>query len=460
MNPISLSSFGYVDVLSTVSQIMGARNTQAPALNATTSNYQASISTYAQLKSAFSAFQAAVQPMTGNGFNLYKANSSIAGVASATTSTTSAIGTYGVQVNQLATSQTLVSAGQVNATTAIGSGATTTLTFQFGTTAGATFTPNAGQVSKTVTITNNNSLQGIASAINAANVGVTAGVNFNGTTYSLTVQGNATGASNSMSIGVTGDVTLQNLLNNVPGGMQNMTQSAAAQNALVSVNGVASTTPTNTLVGAIPGTTLTVAALGTTNMTVAPDVAQITSNATNFVKAYNTLVSTLGSLAKSDPSAGVDLMKIRNQMSRTLNSTQGALAGSPYTAIAQVGITTQANGTLALNTATFQSALGASLGNVAKIFTNNGSGIADTFVSQANSLVGGRGLISAKLSGLNASVRSIGNKRIALSSALTNQTQGFVNQYTNLNLSLARWQQNGSLFSGAPSTSGLLNLFV
>jgi flagellar capping protein FliD len=88
--------------------------------------------------------------------------------------------------------------------------------------------------------------------------------------------------------------------------------------------------------------------LGSTNITIAPDTAQITSNTANFVKAYSTLVSTLGSL-QSDPSAGTALQNIHNQMSRTLNSTQSALAGSPYTSPSQVGITTQDEGALALN---------------------------------------------------------------------------------------------------------------
>lgn len=438
---------------------MEARNIRAPALNALAASYTTSISTYGQLQSALDTFRTAVQPLTGNAFNAYTATSSTAGVASATTSSTSAAGTYAVQVNQLASAQTLVSAGQVSETAVLGSGATTTLTFQFGTTTGATFTPNAGQASPTVTITNN-SLQGIASAINTADVGVTAGVSFDGTSYHLTVKGNASGASNSMSISATGDTAVAALVNYAPGGTQTMIQTVAAQDAQVAIDGITTSTPTNTLVGTLPGTTLTVAALGSTNITVAPDVARITGNAGNFVKAYNTLMSTLESLAQRDPSAGTAMMNVRNQLSKTLNSTQGALAGSPYTSLAQVGITTQADGTLALNKTSFQSALSTNLGNVAKIFTNNGQGIADTFVSQVQSQVGSGSWISAAQSSLNAGARSIDNSKSALSFALTTETQRLVDRYANLNLSLARWQQTSSMFSNAPSATGTLSLFA
>jgi flagellar hook-associated protein 2 len=438
---------------------MEARNIRAPALNALSTSYTTSISTYGQLQSALGTFRDAAQPLTGNAFNAYTATSSTASVAAATTSSTSTVGTYAVQVNQLASAQALSSAGQASETAAIGSGATTTLTFQFGTTTGATFTPNAGQVSPTVTITNN-SLQGIASAINTADVGVTAGVNFDGTSYHLTVKGNASGASNSMSISATGDAAVAALVNYAPGGTQTMIQTVAAQDAQVAIDGITTSTPTNMLVGTLPGTTLTVAALGSTNITVAPDVARITGNAGNFVKAYNTLMSTLESLAQNDPSAGTAMMNVRNQLSKTLNSTQGALAGSPYTSPAQVGITTQADGTLALNKTSLQSALSTNLGNVAKIFTNNGQGIADTFVSQVQSQVGSGSWISAAQSSLNAGARSIDNSKSALSFALTTETQRLIDRYTNLNLSLARWQQTSSMFSNAPSATGTLNLFA
>lgn len=459
LSPVSLSSLGYVDVASTVSRLMEARNIRAPALNALSASYTTSISTYGQLQSALGTFEAAVLPLTGNAFNAYTATSSTTGVATGITSSTSAVGTYAVQVNQLANAQVLVSAGQASETAAIGSGATTTLTFQFGTTTGATFTANAGQASPTVTIANN-SLQGIASAINTADVGVTAGVSFDGTSYHLTVKGNATGASNSMSISATGDAAVTALVTYAPGGTQTMTQTVAAQDAQVAIDGISTSTPTNTLVGTLPGTTLTVAALGSTNITVAPDVARITGNAENFVKAYNTLMSTLESLAQSDPSAGTALMNVRDRLSKTLNSTQGALAGSSYGSPAQVGITTQADGTLAIDKTSFQAALSTNLGNVAKIFTNNGQGIADTFVSQVQSQVGNGSWISAAQSSLNAGVRSIDNSRSALSFALTTETQRLVDRYTNLNLSLARWQQTSSLFSSEPSSTGTLDLFA
>jgi len=459
LSPVSLSRLGYVDVASTVSRLMEARNIRAPALNTLSASYTTSISTYGQLQSALGTFRDAAQPLTGNVFNASTATSSNASVAAATTSSTSAVGTYAVQVNQLASAQALSSAGQTSETAAIGSGATTTLTFQFGTTAGTTFTPNAGQTSPTVTITNN-SLQGIASAINTANIGVTAGVSFDGASYHLTVKRNATGASNSMSISATGDAAVVGLVSYAPGGTQTTTQTVAAQDAQVAVNGVAISNSTNTLVGTLPGTTLAVATLGSTNITVAPDLAKITSNAANFVKAYNTLMSTLESLAQSDPSSGMVLQNVRNHLSATLNSTQSALAGSSYTSPAQVGITTQADGTLALNTASFHSALSTNLGNVAKIFTNNGQGIADTFVSQVQSQVGSGSWISAAQSSLNAGARSIDNTKSALSLALTTETQRLIDRYTNLNLSLARWQQTSSMFSNAPSETGTLNLFA
>ncbi len=460
LSPIASTSLGYIDVFSTVSRLMADRNVLAPALNAVSSSYTTRISSYGKLQSALATFQSAAQSLTGSAFDVYSVTASTAGVASAATSSTSVAGSHTVQVEQQARAQTLATAGQASAAAAIGSGAATTLSFEFGTTEGATFTPNAGQTPQTVTIDGtHSSLQGIASAVNAAEVGVSAGVSFDGANYHLTLRG-GTGAANSMRISVAGDAAIAGLVGYDPGGAHTTTQSTAAQDARALVDGVATSSPTDTLAGAIDGTTLTLTGVGTTTVTVAPDTGQITSKAQDFVKAYNSLTSTLDTMAQENPAVNVSIMYVRNQLSKTLNATQSALAGSTYTSPAQVGFTTQADGTLALDTTRFQHALDSNLANVARIFTNDGQGIADTFAAQAQSQLDDGGWISQALSGLRASTGLIEDRKAALAFSLTGQTQALVNQYTAANLALARWQQAGALLSAEfPESGSLLNLY-
>lgn len=460
LSPIVSTSLGYIDVFSTVSRLMSDRNVQAPALNALSSSYTTRISTYGKVQSALASFQSAAESLTGDAFNAYSASATTAGVASATTSSSSAAGSYSVQVDQLARAQSLASAGQASATAAIGSGGSTTLTFELGTTEGATFTPNAGQTPETVTIdASHNSLYGIASAINDAEIGVSAAVSFDGADYHLTLSG-ATGAANSMRISVEGDAALAGFLSYDPAGTQTMTQSAAAQNAQAVVDGVTLSSPTNTLVGVIDGTTLELTGVGTTSVTVALDTEGITSKAEDFVKAYNTLTTALDSLALDDPGAMVSILSLRSQLSKTLNATQSALAGAAYTSPAEVGFDTQADGTLALDATDFQDALDSNLANVAKIFTNDGQGIADKFADLAEAQLADGSWISEAVSGLSTSDAIVEDRKLALAFSLTGQTQSLVSQYTATNLALARWQQAGALLSAQfPESGGLVDLF-
>jgi len=460
LSPIASTSLGYIDVSSTVSQLMTDLNVQAPALNALTSSYTTRISTYGQMQSALATFQSAAESLTVDAFNVYSASASSAGVASAATSSDSATGSHTVQVDQLARAQTLVSAAQASPTAAIGTGDSTVLTIEFGTTEGATFTPNGGQTPQTVTIDGtHNSLHGIASAINDAGIGVSAAVTFDGANYRLTLSGD-TGAANSMRIGVAGDAALTGLLGYDPGATQTMTQGTAAQNAQAVVDGVTLSTQSNSLVGVIDGTTLNLTGVGTTTLTVARDTDQITGKAQDFVTAYNGLMSTLNTLAQQDPSVNGSVLYLRNQFSKTLNATQSALAGSAYTSPAELGFATQADGTLALDATKFQHALDASPANVAKIFTNNGQGIADTFAAQAQSQLDEGGWISQAVAGLSASDALVEDRKSALAFSLTGQTQALVNQYVATNRAVARWQQAGALLSAQfPQSGTVVSLF-
>ena len=103
-----------------------------------------------------------------------------------------------------------------------------------------------------------------------------------------------------MRISVDGDAALQNLLNNDPAGTQKLQQTIAAQNAKLNVNGIAITSPTNTVKEAIQGTTLTLVQTGTTGLSMKANTSSVTSAINDFVKAYNSLQSTAAGLTTYD----------------------------------------------------------------------------------------------------------------------------------------------------------------
>ena len=391
-----------LNVSSIISQLMAVQDQPVTLLQNQAASVQSTVSAYGQLKSALSTFQTSVQSLSD--ISQYQSVSgSVANTAVATVSTTSAAaaGTYSLQVSQLAQSQTLVTAGQASTTSSIGNG---TISFSFGTISGTaqngiyqspTTFANSGAAPKTVTIdSSDNSLSGIAAAINAANVGVTASILNDGSSnpdrLSLTVTN--PGAGNSLSITTTGDAALGNLLNQDPTQPtgQNLTQTSAAQNAQFTLNGVAITSSSNTDSTVIPGVTLNLLSTNTTT----PTTLNITKSTAGAVAAINSFVSAYNSIATTIQQATLDgsatqqagplqgqnsVLSIMTQMQALLDAPVPG-APSATSMMAQIGVGFSSSGTLTVDSTKLQAALTANPSAVSSLFASNGTAT-DTLVN-------------------------------------------------------------------------------
>ena len=390
-----ISSLGVgsgLNVTGIISQLMAVQNQPVDLLQNQEASTQTLVSNFGQLQSALSTFQTAMQGLT-SASNYQSVTASVANssLASVTASSGASAGTYSLQVNQLAQAQTLVTAGQATSTGAIGVG---TISFNFGTISGGTATSgkygtgtiftNSGSAAKTVTIdSSNNSITGIAAAINAANIGVTASIVNDGsnTPYRLSLTSNNTGAANSMQISVSGDAALSNMLSQDPSGTQNLTETSAAQNAQFNLNGIAITSSTNTASNVISGVSLNLLATSTTPTTLS--VSQNNAGATNavnsFVSAYNTIASTIQQATAYDSSTNqagplqgqTSVLSIMSQMQQVLNQP---IPGAPsaYSNLAQIGVSFQKDGTLSVDNTQLQAALTANPAAVSGMFASNG----------------------------------------------------------------------------------------
>jgi flagellar hook-associated protein 2 len=390
-----------IDVSGIVSQLISAEQQPITGMNNQISSYQAKISALGSIQSALSQFETAVQGLNSTAFDALSATASNGAVLSASASSTAKSGNYAVTVSQLAQAQSLAAAGQASSTTAIGSGAQTTLTFDFGTISGgtlsngnysgATFTSN-GNGTKSITIdSSNNTLQGIADAINAANIGVTASIINDGSAspYRLVLADNRTGASNSMKIAVSGDATLTSLLTEDPAGSQGLTQTAAAQNASMTINGIPVSSASNAVTNAIQGLTLNLAATTVTPITlsVAPNSTAATQAINNFVTAYNGVVAAIQNQTSYDATtktAGtlqgdISLSILQSQLASMLTTNIGSNPNG-LSSLSQIGLGLQQNGTLALNGTTFSNALNSNYQGVASLFVAAGTAT-DSLVS-------------------------------------------------------------------------------
>lgn len=122
-----------LDVNAIVSQLMAVETRPLSRLATKEAGFQAKLTALGSLKGSLSAFQTALDGL--NSMSKFQAMSGTSGdakIAKISTSSDAAAGSYTVNISQLAKSQALVSQGQATSTATIGTGAATTLNFEFG----------------------------------------------------------------------------------------------------------------------------------------------------------------------------------------------------------------------------------------------------------------------------------------------------------------------------------------
>lgn len=394
--PTGSATTSSIDVASIVGSLVKSEQQPLTGLNNQITSYQTRISALGTVQSALSQFQLAAQGLNSLAFDSFSANSSNSAAVSATASSIAQPGSYSLSVSQLAQAQSLVAAGQPSATTSIGSGTPTTLTFDFGTIAGGTlsngaytgasFTSNGGGTRSVTIDSSNNTLSGIRDAVNAANIGVSATIINDGSSSPdrLVLTSTTPGAANSMKISVSagGDPALSSLLAQDPAGTQNLSQTSIAQNANFTVNGVPISKNSNTVNDVIPGVTLNLSGISASPFTlaIAPDTTSVTASINGFAKAYNAVVQAIQTQTSYDPTtkvAGtlqgdVSLSIIQSQMAAMLSQNIGSNQNR-YNNLAQIGIGFQQDGTIAVNATTLGSALSSNYQGVSNLFAAAGS---------------------------------------------------------------------------------------
>jgi flagellar hook-associated protein 2 len=381
-----------------LTKLMTAEAQPLVSLQKKEASYQAQLSAYGNLSGVLTTFQSAMANLgKASAFQALQTNIGDKDFFTATTSDKAVAGKYRVNVTQLSQAQILTSGGQTSKTAPIGSGQTTTVSFQFGTISGgtlangqytgATFNQNADQETGSITIdSSNNSLQGIRDAINAAKMGVTATLVSDGSDapQRLVITSNETGKESSMKITVDGDPALQNLLGYDPTGAQNMSQTSAAQDAKLTVNDIEITSPTDEVKEAIQGVTLNLSKVGETSLSISKDTNTVQANINAFVKAYNDLNTALKSLTAYTPSkvkgqqgTGGPLVgdsttrTIQDSIRKTLTTSLEGLSNSSIS-LSSIGVAFQKDGSLAVDSTKLTKALANNFDDIGALFATVG----------------------------------------------------------------------------------------
>ncbi|OND80893.1 flagellar hook protein FliD [Burkholderia pseudomallei] len=471
-----------MDVNSLVTALVNAKTAgQSAALSTSIATDQTTLSALGTLKAALTALQAGIGSLS-DGTLTQKFTATATGTGlTATTGAGAVAGSYSVAVTQIATSQTL-SSGAFNATQQLGTG---------------TLTLSVGGKSTSISIdSTNNTLSGIAAAINSAsnNPGVTATIVTGTDGAHLVLRSASTGAANVINVGVSnlsGDNGLSSLAvtstASTTGGQSTIrsggsvawTQSTSAQDAEFTVGGIAASSASNAVSGAIAGVTLnlTQAAVGATQtLNVTTDTTAQATAITNVVNLYNTVITTMSSLSSlsgagtSSQSAGPllgdsTLNMIRNSLARVVGA--GVTTGGSTTSLASIGIkfadgssSSQTDGALTIDTAKLNAALQNSPSTVAALF-NSTNGIGTQLNTTIQNYVQTGGVFDTRSNALNQDLKSLAQQQTRLASYASQLTSQYNAQFTALNTLMAQMNSNSNyltqLFGGSNSSGAMAN---
>lgn len=450
------SNGGTLDVQSLVSQLMAIERQPIDKLNTKVTSYQSKISSFGTLKGLASGFQTAVQGLKTS-LSGFSATASDTSVFSASAASTAAAGSYSINVTTLAKASKLAAAGQLSDTAPIGAGVSTVRI-------------TVGTTDTDIAIAAGATLQDIRTAINAANIGVTATIinAGGGTPYRLALSSNSTGLSNAINkitVLTGGDADINNLLaynptENAPAPAPAvpLAQTVAAANADFTINGIQIIKSSNTITDAIDGVTLTLSKEATpATLTVARDTSAIRTAAAGFVDAYNALTSQLksrsayGNATTAAPVlAGDGTVRIMLDQLRGIFLT-GA-SGGTLTTLSQVGFSTQADGTLKLDSSKLTTAMSNDFADVTNLFSS-ATGFATRLDTWATSVVQTGGLIDARTTSLNTSITEYNARISKLEVRMTFLQKQYTTTYSRLNSLLASMDNTSAYLTQQFSTS-------
>ncbi|MBA2849145.1 flagellar filament capping protein FliD [Thermosulfuriphilus ammonigenes] len=421
--------------------------------------YNVKLSAYGTLRAALNTLASEVSSLkNSSSFEAYQASSSDESILTVSTTGTPLPGSHEITVNRLATSQKLQSAAFSSSTATIGTG-TLRITVSSG-------TPVDIEITST-----NNSLSGIAQAINEANAGVSAQVVNDGTgNYYLLLSANQTGASNTITIDI--DEDGDGVFNEAPdeqdttglsalaynSSVTNMTETQAAQDAELIFDGLTVYRSSNTFSDLIEGVEISLVSADSTKtvtISISRDIASVKAKLATFVEAYNGVVSAFQELQKYDAATGetgalfgdATTTMMRTRLQR-VTTTQVTSLPAEVNSLAAIGIAFNEDGKLEVDDTRLTEVLQNYPDQVSTLFTDSTNGLMvkldstlDSFLNETD------GAITSREDGIQESLDRIAKRKEVLEERISRYEERLRKQFNNLELILGQYQQTSDYLS-------------
>ena len=342
------------------------------ALNRKESGLQAELTAVGTLKASLSSLETSLTDLDdASAFDLLKIDSPDAVDILQTGSPS--VGQYSIDVSALASSQVLATGGFASPSTVVGTGS---LTFKIGTPAYASGTSGAysgftADETKTVTVaidSSKNTLSGVRDAVNASNVGITASLVVDGSETRLLFTADDTGAGTAISIFADDDDSsdtnnsglsqlayhYDSVADSFVFNSGKMSEARSSQDASFTLNGLALTNSSNKIAGLVDGLDFTLKKVTTSaeSILIEKDTVGIEAKVQGFIDAYNSYQTTLSKLTDyTDVDGALSGDSTARRVQTAIRATTTgvlSLSGNSYTALSDIGVTSDQSGKLNL----------------------------------------------------------------------------------------------------------------
>ncbi len=396
-----------VDVEQIVGALLDAQKVPATQrLDFQEATTQASITGIGSLTSFLDEFKTSLTALgTSADFSKRTASSSDSSFVTISAGSTATPAKFSVDVLAIAQGTRLESGLFTASTDTVGSG---NLTF------------TAGSNVFTLAIDATDTLSTIRDKINqdANNFGVNANIINGDSGTILVLDSNITGVANQLSV-TNDNASLDSISTSliVPTG-------GNATDAQISINGQTITNDSNTFTTAIEDVTINAVKVTTSSidLTVSTDTNSVSTAISDFVDAFNNLSKVISELGSSDPaspgilSGDATLRILDRQIRRITTATVNGLTGN-VNGLAEIGISTNQDGTLSLDSSKLNQQLTDNLDNIEQIFTAS-NGIASSLSTLVDQYTNSTGILTSRTSSLNEQLSRIDDDRIQLSERL------------------------------------------
>lgn len=472
LNPSTILSGQGIDVSSVVSQIVSEQSGQLSVWEGQQSTLATQEGLLEGEENNLTSLQNAVAALADptGALAAQAATSSDTSVLTATAQSSAVTTTHNIVVNNLATTGTLYTdpiAGGAD-TSFLASGQTTgEVQLQVGGASGNTFDIPITQGS-------NDTLNTLAAYINtqstANNWGVTASVVSDASGSRLALFSQSSGTAGALAITSNSNTALT------------FDAPVGGTNASLLIDNVPFSNSSNVVTGAIQGVTLNLLSASTDGnplqLTVGPDQNQITNAITNFVSAYNAVVSTINTQYVVDPTGSIPApplesdLSLRSLQSSMLTDAAYAIGGNNgLVNLASLGINMNNDGTLTVGSnasgQTFADVLASNPSAVVNFFQNaGGTGFANNFNADLTNLTDPTtGPLNVDLAQDQAEGTDLTTSISNFEANLTTQTAALTAQYDSVNASLQSYplllqeitETLGTLGSGTSASGSLIS---